>query len=66
MSSISECQRRAKLCSERAQTVRNIVDRARWRQLADQWQLLSRIKASMPYSEPAWHGELGADSAARQ
>jgi hypothetical protein len=43
MRSVSEYQRRAKQCFERAQTVTSAVDRARWRQLADEWTALSRI-----------------------
>ena len=48
----------AKVCSERAQTVKNGVDRARWRQLAEQWEILSRLKASAQRSEPAWRGGI--------
>ena len=48
MGSVSEYQNRAKRCSERAQSVASAVDRARWRQLADQWAALSRIPFQRP------------------
>lgn len=51
MSSVSEYQSRAKACSERAETMTNSVDRARWRQLAEEWESFGRIKASMPRPE---------------
>jgi hypothetical protein len=59
MSSVSEYQRHARLCSERAQAMINSVDRARWRQLAQEWESLGRITASMPRPElpGLWRGE---------
>jgi hypothetical protein len=70
MGSVSEYQRRAKECSDRAQSLTNAVDRARWLQLAQQWAILSRMpfpKASIPRNQPTgfWRGEPASRAAPR-
>jgi hypothetical protein len=62
MGGVSEYQRRAQWCSERAQTIANTFDRARWLQLAEQWTALSRMplrKGPSPRNDPTgfWRGE---------
>jgi hypothetical protein len=62
MGSATEYQRRAENCLERAQTLTNRVDRARWLQLAEQWSTLSRMplpKATLLRNKPTdfWRGE---------
>jgi hypothetical protein len=62
MGGMSEYQERAKRCSERAQTIANVIDRTRWLQLADQWTALSRMplrKGPAPRNDPIgfWRGE---------
>jgi hypothetical protein len=62
MSGVSEYQKRAQWCAERAQSLTNRIDRARWLQLAEQWDALSRMplrKGPMPRNDPAgfWRGE---------
>jgi hypothetical protein len=62
MGSATEYQRRAENCLERAQTLTNRVDRARWLQLAEQWSALSRMplpSATLLRNRPTgfWRGE---------
>lgn len=69
MGSISDYQKRARQCSERAQIVNSPVDRARWRQLADEWSALSRMtieKTSVQHSTPAESGRGNILSDQRQ
>ncbi len=70
MGSVSDYQKRAKQCSERAQIVASGVDRARWRHLADQWAALSRIpfqRILMPHNPLAgfWRDERSLRSGIR-
>jgi len=63
MGSVSEYQKRARECFERAQIVTAAVDRARWHQLAEQWAALSRLplqEAPASRNDPAgfWRGQL--------
>jgi len=41
MLSVTECQKRARQCADRAQSLEHPSDRARWLQLADEWMVLS-------------------------
>ena len=62
MGSEDEYQKRAQWCSDRAQTVANGIDRARWLQLAEQWAALGRMpirKGPAHRNDPTgfWRGE---------
>ena len=61
MGSAGEYQNRARRCAGQAQMVSSAVDRARWRQLADQWMALSRMP--LRKDDPAWHDKSAAVSA---
>jgi plasmid stabilization system protein ParE len=63
MGSTGEYQNRARRCAGQAQMVSSAVDRARWRQLADQWMALSRMP--LRKDDPAWHDKSAAVSANR-
>jgi hypothetical protein len=55
MGNESEYQRRAKNCFERAEMVKNSIDRRRWLQLAEEWLALSRMpppKATLFRNKP--------------
>lgn len=67
MGSVSEYQKRAAECLERAQIVTAPIDRARWLQLAEQWSVLSRMplpKATLYRNEPTglWRDEPRSNS----
>ena len=61
MGSANEYQNRARRCAEQAQIVSSTVDRARWRQLADQWMALSRMP--LRKDDPAWRDGSAATAA---
>ena len=63
MGSANEYQNRARRCAEQAQIVSSTVDRARWRQLADQWMALSRMP--LRKDDPAWRDGSAATAAKR-
>jgi hypothetical protein len=44
MGNASEYQKRAEQCAERALRVTRADDRARWRELAEEWTALSRLQ----------------------
>jgi hypothetical protein len=50
MGSVNQYQERARRCSERAQTLANGIDRARWLQLAEQWA------STQPHASPKGAG----------
>ena len=63
MGSANEYQNRARRCAEQAQIVSSTVDRARWRQLADQWMALSRMP--LRKDDFAWRDGSAATAAKR-
>jgi hypothetical protein len=62
MGSVSDYQKRAEQCAERALIVAREDDRARWLELAEEWTALSRIqfqRLSVLRNEPTalWRGD---------
>jgi hypothetical protein len=55
MLTVSECQKRAKQCAERALIVSGAADRLHWHQLAAEWLALSRVPFQM------WKGDHDGD-----
>jgi hypothetical protein len=60
MGSASEYEKRAKQCAEPALAVTGTVDRVRWLQLAEGWELLSRMPIQRVSSQRTSRRDFGA------